>query len=147
MERPSARPPHEVGEGVLYRTCGICRICDIAPLEFGNDKTDYYVPRSVYDESSVAYAPVDSELVEQMRPVLNQKRSAPRHRQRPARAQAGSRTASCVHKHLISLSKAAIVPIFCGLSLRSPIIVPSACHKTQKALLFRREAALPPRCA
>ena len=70
MERLSARPPHEVGECVLYRTCGICSICDIAPLEFGNDKTDYYVLRSVYDESSVAYVPVDSELVEQMRPVL-----------------------------------------------------------------------------
>lgn len=70
MERLSARPPHEVGECVLYRGCGICRISDITTLAFGSDKSEYYVLRSVFDETSVAYVPVDSELVDQMRPLL-----------------------------------------------------------------------------
>ncbi|HHW25625.1 MAG TPA: hypothetical protein GXX22_09260 [Clostridiales bacterium] len=70
MDRLSARPPHKIGDCVLYRNCGICKICDIAPLEFGDGNTEYYVLRSVFDESSVAYVPVDSELAQQMRPLL-----------------------------------------------------------------------------
>ncbi len=63
-------PARQVGECVLYRGYGICRICDISPFDFGNGSTDYYVLRSVYDESAVAYVPTDSELVGQMRHVL-----------------------------------------------------------------------------
>lgn len=70
MEQLSAHPPHEVGTCVLYRDCGICRICEITPLDFGDDNSDYYVLRSVFDESSVTYVPVGSELVGFMRPLL-----------------------------------------------------------------------------
>lgn len=70
MEKLSPHLPHEVGTCVLYRGCGICRICEITPLDFGKDDANYYVLKSVFDESSVTYVPVDSELVRHMRPLL-----------------------------------------------------------------------------
>lgn len=71
MEQLNASSPRDVGECVLYRGYGICRICEVSPLNFGDGVVDYYVLRSVYDESAVAYVPVSSPLVEQMRHVLS----------------------------------------------------------------------------
>jgi Transcriptional regulators, similar to M. xanthus CarD len=60
-----------VGECFLYRGYGICRVSDVSSHNFGDGVIDYYELRSVYDQSSVAYVPVSSPLVGQMRHVLS----------------------------------------------------------------------------
>jgi RNA polymerase-interacting CarD/CdnL/TRCF family regulator len=67
----STSGPHSIGECVLYRGYGICRICEEKRFNFGDGEVQYYVLRSVYDESAVAYVPVASPLAGLMRSVLS----------------------------------------------------------------------------
>lgn len=63
---------HKIGEYVVYKNSGICRITAIRSMRFPKMKERvYYICSPIYDESAVIYAPADSEEAERgMRKIL-----------------------------------------------------------------------------
>lgn len=56
---------HKIGEYVVYKNSGICKITDIRSMRFPKMKERiYYICSPVYDETAVIYAPSDSEEAE-----------------------------------------------------------------------------------
>jgi len=64
--------PHKVGDYVIYRNNGICKIVDIRKENFARigEKT-YYVMNTIQDENSLIYLPVDKkDIADFMRHIL-----------------------------------------------------------------------------
>lgn len=63
---------YKIGDFVMYKNNGICKITDIRPQTFGDGaERIYYVMCSVYDERSVMYVPTDAKDLDlNMRPIL-----------------------------------------------------------------------------
>ena len=60
------------GDAVLYGSQGVCRVADIAEIDFSGQLTEYYVLKPVYRESSTIYVPVHHPLqTGKMRRVLS----------------------------------------------------------------------------
>lgn len=66
---------HNIGDHVMYRQNGICKITDIRNENFaGMGARTYYILVSEYNKDAKTYVPVDSEeLTSQMRHVLSEK--------------------------------------------------------------------------
>ena len=63
-----------IGDLVVYRKSGVCRIIDITLRDFGDQgKKEYYVLSSVYDNYSKIFIPVGSKLDEEMTELLSKK--------------------------------------------------------------------------
>lgn len=62
---------HKTGDNVIYKSNGICEICDIREMSFtGGEKKLYYVLKPVYAQGSHTYVPVDSPELGQCMHVL-----------------------------------------------------------------------------
>lgn len=66
---------HKIGDNVIYKNSGICRICDVKKMSFGgNEEKMYYVLEPVYAEGSHTYVPADSATLENsMHKLLDKK--------------------------------------------------------------------------
>lgn len=63
---------YDVGDCVMYRRNGICRVADIRREKLGPEERLYYILKPVYDDTLKFYVPVDFEDVAQhMRRVLS----------------------------------------------------------------------------
>lgn len=61
---------YKKGEYVLYSKTGVCHIDDIKTCEFLNKNQLYYILKPVSSKSSTVYVPVESNLEEDMHPVI-----------------------------------------------------------------------------
>lgn len=60
-----------IGDHVMYRQNGICRVDDIRTESFSGTESQYYVLQSVSDEHMKIYVPTKpGPLLERMRPLL-----------------------------------------------------------------------------
>ena len=66
---------YNVGDNVIYKNNGICRICDIKEMNFtGTEKKLYYVLAPVYSQGSHTYVPVDlPDLRSSMHDLIDKK--------------------------------------------------------------------------
>ncbi|MBQ7968774.1 MAG: CarD family transcriptional regulator [Clostridia bacterium] len=63
---------YAVDDLVTYRRVGICKITDITLQNFARQgKSEYYVLSSVYDQNTKVFVPVDSELENEIKPMLD----------------------------------------------------------------------------
>lgn len=63
---------YAVDDLVTYRRVGICKITEITLQNFARQgKSEYYVLNSVYDRNTKVFVPVDSELENEIRPMLS----------------------------------------------------------------------------
>jgi len=63
---------YEVGDYVMYRRNGICRITDIRREKLGPEERLYYILKPVYDDTLKLYVPVDFvDAPQHMRRVLS----------------------------------------------------------------------------
>lgn len=62
----------KVGDTVLYKTEGVCRIQEICSKDIGGRAEEYYLLRPVYRENSSVFVPVKNEtLISQMKGILS----------------------------------------------------------------------------
>ncbi len=60
MIKSATSSGYKIGDNVIYKNNGICRICDIKEMSFtGTDKKLYYVLEPVYSQGSHTFVPVD----------------------------------------------------------------------------------------
>ncbi len=63
---------YSVNDTVLYGTQGVCTVCEIVKKKFGENETDYYLLRPVFDQNSTILAPCYSDTTKQkMRNLLS----------------------------------------------------------------------------
>lgn len=63
---------YSVNDTVLYGTQGVCTVCEIVKKKFGDNETDYYLLRPVFDKNSTILAPCYSDTTKQkMRSLLS----------------------------------------------------------------------------
>jgi len=71
VENLAEKAVHSVGDLVVYKNNGICRIADIRPERLGpTEKKDYYILAPVNNEHSQIFIPVDSPIVSAMKSLL-----------------------------------------------------------------------------
>ncbi len=62
MSQTSTALKYEIGDNVIYKSSGICCICDIKEMSFtASDKKLYYILEPVYAQGSHTYVPADLE--------------------------------------------------------------------------------------
>ncbi len=62
---------YKVGDIVIYKSEGVCRVSDIEVKTFRDKEIEYYVLKPVYKENSEIFVPKNNiELVSKMRQVL-----------------------------------------------------------------------------
>lgn len=63
---------YSVNDTILYGTQGVCTVCEIVKKKFGENETDYYMLRPVFDKNSTILAPCHSDITKQkMRSLLS----------------------------------------------------------------------------
>ncbi len=63
---------YAIDDLVTYRRVGICKITDITLQNFARQgKNEYYVLSSVYDQNTKVFVPVESELENEIKPMLD----------------------------------------------------------------------------
>ncbi len=67
----STKSSHNIGDYVMYRHNGICRISDIKSENFGGmGEKEYYFLTSVFNEKNEVYVPLGSPLADEMYRLL-----------------------------------------------------------------------------
>ncbi len=62
----------KIGDTVIYKSEGVCKIAETAEREFSGKTAIYYVLRPIYKETARIYVPVDNEfLTSKMKKVLS----------------------------------------------------------------------------
>ena len=62
-----------IGDTVMYRSEGACKISEITEKSFSGKTSKYYVLRPIYKETSRVYVPVDNEiLTSKMKKILSE---------------------------------------------------------------------------
>ncbi len=69
---PNCNLQHKISDFVMYRQNGICQIVDIRKENFcSGDEKFYYILKSVYEDKTIIYVPVDSKDLDlHMRHIL-----------------------------------------------------------------------------
>lgn len=65
-----SRVEFKIGDYLVYRTVGACRVKDIGTLEFRDDNRRYYTLVPAFDQDSTIYTPVDNDKV-MIRPLIS----------------------------------------------------------------------------
>ena len=61
-----------IGDTVIYKSEGVCKISEITERDFSGTRANYYVLRPIYKETARVYVPVDNEfLTSKMKKVLS----------------------------------------------------------------------------
>ncbi|MBE6543132.1 MAG: hypothetical protein E7675_01895 [Ruminococcaceae bacterium] len=61
-----------IGDTVMYRNEGVCKLAEITEKNFSGKAAKYYVLRPIYKETARVYVPVDNELlVSKMKKILS----------------------------------------------------------------------------